>query len=127
MADQEQHNIEVRMEIDELKAGMTKLTEMLQVLIARGEPPQRTVISEISTTAVNPPQVQQPASTWPEFGFPPNYPPPFATTPMASPSVLPVFSAPVFTELQPVEHTAAQATYEDPPFVYHVAGPQSEI
>src|SRR4051812_10061815 len=78
---QEQHNAEVRMEIDELKSGMTKLTEMLQVLIARGEPPQKTIIVEVSSANVNPQPTQQPPSTWREFGFPPGYTPPYEKTP----------------------------------------------
>src|SRR3954468_22849876 len=67
MADQEQHSVEVRMEIEDLKTGMTKLTEMLQVLIARGEPPQRTVIREVTNDVEDPIPVQRPAPTWPEL------------------------------------------------------------
>ena len=59
MVDQKQHEMEVRRESDELKLGMTKLTEMMQVLIAREEPPQRTVISEVVTVVVDPPIVHQ--------------------------------------------------------------------
>ncbi|XP_058724199.1 uncharacterized protein LOC131595748 [Vicia villosa] len=55
------------MEIDELKSGMIKLTEMMQVLMARTDPPQRTVISEVSTAVVDPLQIFQP----PVFSEPP--------------------------------------------------------
>src|SRR3954468_6332129 len=116
---QEQHNAEVRMEIDELKSGMTKLTEMLQVLIARGEPPQKTVIVEVSRADVDPQPTQQPPSTWPEFGLSPGYTPPFEKTPgfgQSSQLVIaqasnPVFHAPVFTESHPIMHIVAQPTY----------------
>ena len=49
MSEQETYNAEIRMEIDELKSDMTKLTEMLQILISRGQPaqtPQRPVIRQ---------------------------------------------------------------------------------
>ena len=73
MENQEQHIMVVRMEIDELKSGMAKLTQMLQVLISRGELPQRTVISEIPTTAVDTQPIQHTSTTWLEFGLPQNY------------------------------------------------------
>ena len=91
MENQEQHNMEVRMEIDELKSGMAKLTEMMQVLISRGEPPQRTVISEIPTTVVDTQPIQHTSTTWPEFGLPQNYSPPVAITSMIGQSSRPVF------------------------------------
>ena len=75
MENLEQHNAEFRMEIDDLKYGMTKLTEMMQVIMARTDPPQRTVISEVDTAMVEPPQIQNVATTWPEFGLPHNYSP----------------------------------------------------
>lgn len=37
MEDQEQHNERVRNDIDELKGGMSKMMEMLQVLTATKE------------------------------------------------------------------------------------------
>ena len=70
MENQEQHNMEVRMEIDALASGMAKLTEMMQVLISRGEPPLRTVISEIQTTAVDTQPIQHTSTAWPEFVLP---------------------------------------------------------
>ncbi|XP_058729077.1 uncharacterized protein LOC131601309 [Vicia villosa] len=130
---QEQHNAEVRMEIDELKSGMTKLTEMLQVLIARGEPPQKTVIVEVSSADIDPQPTQQPPSTWPEFGLPHGYTPPYEKTPgigQSSQLVIgqasnQVFHAPVFTESQPIVHTVAQPTYVNPLFEYQAARSQN--
>ena len=122
--------MEVRIEIDELKSGMSKLTEMMQVLIARGEPPQRNVISEISTTVVDPQPIQHPTTTWPEFGLPLNFVPPVATTTMVGQSSRQIFQAPVFTEPQPVIHIAshqpiAQAAFGNPLFEYHADRPRS--
>ena len=79
------------MEIDELKSGMAKLTEMMQVLISRGEPPQRTVISEIPTAVVDTQPIQHTSTTWPEFGLPQNYSPSVAITSMVGQSSRPVF------------------------------------
>ena len=61
--------MKVRMEIDELKSGMAKITEMMQVLISRGEPPLRTVISEIPTATVNTQPIQHTSTAWPKFGY----------------------------------------------------------
>src|SRR3954463_3957296 len=118
MADQEQHNAEVRMEIEDLKSGMPKLTEMLQVLIARGEPPQRTVIQEAADDVEDPIPIQRPATTWPEFGLPPNYSPPHATAAMVGQSSRPIFQTPIMTESQPIVHVDRQTTYENPLFEY---------
>src|SRR4051812_33892552 len=126
MADQEQHNAEVRMEIEDLKSGMTKLTEMIQVLIARGEPPQRTVIQEVADDVEDPIPIQRPATTWPESGLPPDYSPPHATAAMLGQTSRPMFQAPIMTESQPMIHAAAQTTYENPLFEYHVGDHQSE-
>ena len=86
MENQEQHNMEVRMEIDELKSGMANLTEMMQVLIFRGEPPQRTVISEIPTSAVDTQPIQHTSTTWLEFWLPQNYSLPVVITSMVGQS-----------------------------------------
>ena len=91
MENQEQHNMEVGMEIYELKSGMAKLTEMMQVLISRGEPPQRTVISEIPTAAVDTQPIQRTSTTWPEFGLPQNYSPPVVITSMVGQSSQTIF------------------------------------
>ena len=125
MSEQEVHNAEIRMEIDDLKSSMTKLTEMLQVLIARGEPPQRTVIQEVVSAAVDPQPAQMPPSTWPEFGLPHNFSPPHVTTSMIGQASKPVLPAPLFTEPRPVVHTG-QAPYENPPFEYNAASAQGE-
>ena len=118
------------MEINELKSGMAKLIEMMQVLISRGEPPQRTVISEIPTTAVDTQPIQHTYTTWPKFGLPQNYSPPIAITSMVGQSSRPVFQALVFIEPQPIVHSAsrqpaAQAAFGDPLFEYHAASPRS--
>ncbi|XP_058740205.1 uncharacterized protein LOC131612429 [Vicia villosa] len=130
---QEQHNVEVRMEIEDLKSSMTKLTEMLQVLIARGEPPQKTVIVEVPSADVDPQPTQQPPSTWPEFGLPPDFTPPYEKTPgigQLSRPVMgqtsnPVIRAPIMTESQPIVHTVAQHAYENPLFEYQAANSQN--
>src|SRR3954470_870927 len=105
---------------------MTKLTEMIQVLIARGEPPQRTVIQEVADDVENPIPIQRPATTWPEFGLPPDYSPPHATAAMLGQTSRPMFQAPIMTESQPIVHTAAQTAYGNPLFEYHVGDHQSE-
>src|SRR3954462_8809270 len=116
------------MEIDELKSGMTKLTEILQVLMARTDPPQRTVISDVSTAVVDPLQVQRPPSTLPEFGLPENFSPTYANASMAGQTSRQVFQAPVFSEPPPVVHTAAQAIpihYDNPLYDYRSVGHRS--
>ncbi|XP_058784564.1 uncharacterized protein LOC131659375 [Vicia villosa] len=120
MADQEQHNMEVRMEIDELKGSITKLTEMMQVLIARDAEPQRTVVAEVSEAVEDPIPVQRPPSTWPEFGLPPGYTPPFANTLGVGLSAQQIAPIPVVAEQSPIVHTTVQPTFNNPPFVYHV-------
>ncbi|XP_058729685.1 uncharacterized protein LOC131601811 [Vicia villosa] len=128
MADQEKHNMEVRMEIDELKSGMIKLTEMMQVLMARTDPPQRTVISEVSTAVVDPLQVQKPPSTWPEFGLPENFSPTYVNASMVGQTSRQIFQPPVFSEPPPVVHTVAQAVpahYDNPLYDYRSVGSQS--
>ena len=75
MENLEQHNAEFRVEIDDLKSGMTKLTEMMQVIMARTDPPQRNVVSEVDTVVVEPPQIQNVVTTWLEFGLPHTYSP----------------------------------------------------
>ncbi|XP_058784472.1 uncharacterized protein LOC131659277 [Vicia villosa] len=128
MADQEKHNMEVRMEIDELKSGMIKLTEMMQVLMARTDPPQRTVISEVSTAVVDPLQVQKPPSTWPEFGLPENFSPTYVNASMVGQTSRQVFQPPVFSEPPPVVHTVAQAVparYDNPLYDYRSVGSRS--
>ncbi|XP_058767291.1 uncharacterized protein LOC131640956 [Vicia villosa] len=128
MADQEKHNMEVRMEIDELKSGMIKLTEMMQVLMARTDPPQRTVISEVSTAVVDPLQVQKPPSTWPEFGLPENFSPTYVNASMVGQTSRQVFQPPVFSKPPPVVHTVAQAVparYDNPLYDYRSVGSRS--
>ena len=108
MENQEQHNMEVKMEINELKSSMAKLTEMMQVLISRGEAPQRTVISEIPTAVVDTQPIQHTSTTWPKFGLPQNYSLPIAITLIVGKSSRPIFQALVFTESQPVVHTTSR-------------------
>ena len=117
------------MEIDELKSGVTKLTEMMQVLMARTDPPQRTVISEISSAIVEPHPISMPATTWPEFGIPLNYSPPVVTTSMVGQTSRTAFQAPVFSEPRPVVHTTTQAVrapYENPLFDYRSVASQED-
>ena len=130
MENQEQYNMEIRMEIDELKSDMAKLIEMMQVLISRGETPQRTVISEIPIAVVDTQLIQHTSIAWPEFGLPQNYSPPVAITLMVGQSSRPIFQAPIFTEPQPIVHTAsrqpaAQPAFGNPLFKYHAAIPRS--
>ena len=124
MSEQEVHNVEIRMEIDDLKSSMTNLAEMLQVLIARGEPPQRTVIQEVASAAVDPQHVQMPPSTWPEFGLPHNFSPPHITTSLIGQTSRSGHQAPVFSESRPVVHTT-RPPYENPIFEYNAANAQS--
>ncbi|XP_058761261.1 uncharacterized protein LOC131634621 [Vicia villosa] len=128
MADQEKHNMEVRMEIDELKSSMIKLTEMMQVLMARTDPPQRTVISEVATAVVDPSLAQKPPSTWPEFGLPENFSPTYVNASMVGQTSRQVFQPPVFSEPPPVVHTTAQvvpARYDNPLYDYRSVGSRS--
>ncbi|XP_058776989.1 uncharacterized protein LOC131651341 [Vicia villosa] len=128
MADQEKHNMEVRMEIDELKSGMIKLTEMMQVLMARTDPPQRTVISEVATAVVDPSLAQKPPSTWPEFRLPENFSPTYVNASIVGQTSRRVFQPPVFSEPPPVVHTTAQAVparYDNPLYDYRSVGSRS--
>ncbi|XP_058766813.1 uncharacterized protein LOC131640437 [Vicia villosa] len=116
------------MEIDELKSSMVKLTEMMQVLMARTDPPQRIVISEVSTVVVDPLQVQKPPSTWPEFGLPENFSPTYVNAPMVGQTSRQVFQPLVFSEPPPVVHTTTQAVparYDNPLYDYRSVGSRS--
>src|SRR4051812_49923995 len=97
---------------------------MIKFLIERGNPPQRTVIQEVPDDVEDPIPVQRPATTWPEFGLPPDYSPPHATAAMLGQPSRPMFQAPIMTESQPIVHTAAQTTFGNPLFEYHAGDRQ---
>ncbi|XP_058755176.1 uncharacterized protein LOC131628351 [Vicia villosa] len=124
MEEQEQHNMEVRMEIEDLKGSITQLTEMLQVLIARGAEPQRTVIGEVTEAIEDPIPVQRPPSSWPEFGLPHNYSLPYEKALEAGPSTQEDVQIPVITEQPPIIHTTVQPPFPNPPFTYPVDNSQ---
>ena len=84
------------------------------------------MIAEIQTDFDDTQTIQHTSTTWPEFGLPQIYSPPVAITSMVGQSSRPVFQAPIFTEPQPIVYTAsrqpaAQATFGNPLFEYHVS------
>ncbi|XP_058763510.1 uncharacterized protein LOC131636949 [Vicia villosa] len=94
--------MEVRMEIDELKSGMIKLSEMMQV--------------------------QKPPSTWPEFWLPENFSPTYVNASLVGQTSRKVFQPPVFSEPPPVVNTTAQAVparYDNPLYDYYSVGSRS--
>ena len=120
----EQHNAEFRAEIDDLKSRMTKFTEMMQVIMARTDPLQRTVISEVGTTIVEPPQTQNVATTWPEFGLPRNYSPQYEINHEVGQFAQQTVQMPVVTEQRPIIHTITQVPFGNH-FTYQADGSQN--
>lgn len=62
----------------------------------------------------------------PEIGFPPKYSPVVINTQGVGKPYQLVFQTLVLTEPQLFVHTVVHVVFEDPRFVYHIVGPQSE-
>ena len=92
--------------------------------MARTDPPQRTVISEVDTTIVEPPQIQNVATTWPEFGLPRNYSPQYEINHGVGQSAQQTVQMPVVTEQRPIIHTIPQVPFGNH-FTYQADGSQN--
>lgn len=75
---------------------------------------QKIMIFEVTRVVIDPQTSQRPATTWPVFGLPPNYSPPYDNMPRLGQPIHIVFQVPVVAEPQLVMHTVATATYEEP-------------
>lgn len=114
----------IRGDIDELKGEMEKMMEMLHALDTKENPHMRTMISEITGPSFelqHPPRIN---TTRPEFGFPPNYSPPFVDASVVGLSNQHVVQLPAIPEMQPphVLHTMAPRPLDDPRYAYHNLG-----
>lgn len=80
MENQEQELARVSLELDDLRAGVGQIMEMLQVIKAKMDPSQVIVISEISGPTFVPQPARIMPSTWSPCGLPPNCSPSFKET-----------------------------------------------
>ena len=98
MENLEQGQEKMKGDIDELRGSMAKIMEMLQALTTKEDQPQCIVISEIYGLSVELQPTQRLSVSWPEFGLPPNYSPPFMNTTGVRPPTQQVVQILVVTE-----------------------------
>lgn len=94
----------------------------------REEPPMRIVTSKVTGVSFEPPPPPSVNTTWPEFGVPPHYSPPFSEASEVGKSTPHVVHLPTFLEIQLplVVHTMAPRPVDDHHYAYYDVGSNND-